>query len=297
MDKIPPKAMRSAKNEAALAYMSSSDSELILSYLDVYDLFDLIEQHWDIFEPSLLDKQVWLGRVKELRQIRHRSAHCRRPHVDDLTRVEQTLRDLEGGAFRALSSFNKLEMPDPSLDDPLVEAWVRGEHPTARRLISHAESNYDVTFRLAFSCRPWAPSWAEGASISGQIGYLWHAIFNLHAGGFELPRFWQDTYVDRPGTKNHIVFLCSDSPSHAGISFSALDDPTGIANAIGNCFDAIIDASRYGWSGDKAPRALDQLEDMERWAIRGARLGPRVQAMTAWAFVDESTTPISLFAS
>jgi hypothetical protein len=87
MDRIPAKAMRSARNEAGLAYMSSSDSELILSYLDVYDLFDLVDQYWDIFEPSLLDKQVWLGRAKELRQIRHRSAHCRRPHIDDVTRI------------------------------------------------------------------------------------------------------------------------------------------------------------------------------------------------------------------
>jgi hypothetical protein len=34
-------------------------------------------------------------------RIRHRIGHVRRPHDDDLNRVEQALRDLEHGAFVA----------------------------------------------------------------------------------------------------------------------------------------------------------------------------------------------------
>ena len=296
VSKITPKTMNSARKEAALAYMTSSDSALVLSYLDVFDLFDLIEREWDVFQDALLDKDVWHGRTKELRQIRHRSAHCRRPHVDDLSGIEQTLRDLEKGAFRALAHFNRREMPDPALDDPLVDMWARDAHPTARRLIKHAESNYDVSFRLNFSRRPWAPLYGEGSVISGRPGYLWHAVFTLHRDGYEMPFFWNDSYVDRPTVKDEIVFACADSPNSLDLSFAAVSDPVCVANAIGNCFDAILDASRRGWREkdlDYGPGVA--IDHYKRWAAQGSRLGPRVQAMTTWAFVDASTTPISIF--
>jgi hypothetical protein len=298
MSKIPSKTMNNAKKEAALAYMASSDSELVLSYLDVFDLFDLIESEWGIFECSLLDREVWHGRTKELRQIRHRSAHCRRPHVDELGRIEQTLRDLEKGAFHALSSFNNREVPVRTLDDPLVQLWMRDGHPTARRLIDHAESNYHVSFRLNFSRRPWAAPYEEGAPVSGNPGYLWHAAFTLHGGGYEMPFFWGDSYVDRASVKDEILFACGDSPYNLDVSFPAVRDPIFVANAIGNCFDAILIASRQGWQEGGLNQAPGTTTDRyRRWEAQGARLGPRVQAMTAWAFVDETTTPISIFGS
>jgi hypothetical protein len=82
--------------------MSSPDSELILSYLDVFTLFELIDRNWDLFRSSLIDQQVWDGRIVELRQIRHRISHCPRPHLDESTRIAQTLRDIEQGALQAV---------------------------------------------------------------------------------------------------------------------------------------------------------------------------------------------------
>jgi hypothetical protein len=287
---ISQKALRYARNEARLAYMPSPDAELLLAYLDVNDLFDLIDEHWDLLQTSLIDGEVWRGRTKELRPIRHRIAHCRRPHVDDLSRIEQCLRDLEHGAFRAVTSFNDQRQPDADLDDPIVAAWVRREHPDARRLVQHAELNYEVYFRLAYSRRPWSQGMRiKGTPISGSPGYLWHATFIIRGDGFEVADLWNDHDISRPITRNSIVYLCTDSPHSVDISFAAVDDPEQIANSIGDCFDSVLNASRLGWRGDRSKDA------QEKWVERARNLDPRVQVSTAWSMVDISMAPISLF--
>jgi len=286
---ISQRALRYAKNEARLAYMPSPDAELLLAYLDVYDLFDLIEQHWDLFQASLIDADVWRGRIKELRQIRHRIAHCRRPHIDDLPRVEQFMRDLEDGAFRAVTHFNGQRQPDSDLDDPVVAAWVRDEHPDARRLVNHAARSYEVYFRLAYSRRPWSDKYTEGTSITGNPGYLWHALFSLHGEGYEVANLWNEHEISRPVTRNGIVYLCADSPGSVDISFAAVDDSNRIADSIGDCFDSVLNASRRGLRGGRSDDAYI------KWEERARNLDPRVQVSTAWSMVDISMTPISLF--
>jgi Swt1-like HEPN len=289
LGQIPEKAARHARQEAQLAYMPSPDAELLLSYLDVFDLFDLLERQWDLFSHALIDKTVWQGRVRELRQIRHRIAHCRRPHPDDLRRVEQTLRDLEPGGLRAAVSFNDREVPARDLDDPVVEGWLREAHPDARRLVAHAESSYDISFRLGFSRRPWAGSYREDQAISGREGYLWHAIFILHSDGIEPENLWNDHYLTKPATRDRLVLLCMDTPHVVNASFATVDDPKAISDAIGDCFDAVINASRMSWEPGSLADGLD------RWRERAAQLDPRVQTSTSWALADEPGTPVSLF--
>jgi hypothetical protein len=53
-------------------------------------------------------------------------------------------------------------------------------------------------------------------------------------------------------------------------------------------FDAVLNASRYGW------REGSLEEGFDKWAERARNLDPRVKVLTAWS-VDESTTPITLF--
>ena len=93
---------RAAKDEIN-TYMATPDASNVLAYLDVADLFGLIasDEHWPLFEPSLLPRTRWDGAVEELRDLRNRNAHCRRPHADDLNKIEQTLRSV------ALESLSK----------------------------------------------------------------------------------------------------------------------------------------------------------------------------------------------
>jgi len=265
--------------------MASPDWEDPLAYLDSSQLFDLIVREWKLFEFSLLDKSSWTGRVGELLTIRNRIAHLRRPHADDIGRLEQTLRDLEPGAFGALASYNRTEDPDVELDDPVVESWVQCRHDDARRLVDHASRNYGVRFWLSYTVRPWADSPLEGQPISGSKGLYWRAWFVLRERPLDVSRFWTDSYLREARTLLTHVLISSEYS--IGATFPAVDDAHAISDAIGSIFDAIL--SSLGW-----PRVDDWRSNPLK---RLPALDTRVQIMTPWSIVDETTTPISIFSA
>lgn len=280
--RIHEQVRKRSDSDQLYGHMSSPDAKDQLAYMDVSALLDLIEDEWAIIEGALLTKPVWVGRMQELQNLRNRIGHCRRPHHDDLARLEQMLRDLEPGAFRALSAYNYLHVPSGTVGDPLVEAWVDGTHQVARRLLNHARSQYEVTFNLRCSLRPWSDP-AGLDSLSGQAGLLWHALWTSRRTPIDIQRLWTDYPLNRV---SHLVMLSSNTPSHLGISFSAVDDPGEVADAIGFCFDGIL-------------TSLDRSGDYDRQEARlkGLRqhLDSRVQIQSPWSIVDSSTVPISIF--
>jgi hypothetical protein len=286
--RLEPAATQRSTREATVAdYMPTADSHHVLAYLDIHPLFKLIEEtEWEILAHAFPPLDVWRGRADELQTIRNRIGHCRRPHVDDLARVEQTLRDLETGAFRSVAAFNRQSAPDHDLDDPLVASWVRREHIGARRLIDHCESQYDVRFRLRYSGRPWAQP-RPGSAVSGAAGYLWHANWTIGQGYFEARRFWSDLTKD---VKDLLVFVAAPMPADVSVSFPAVDEPDRIADAIEHIFDGII-YSR----GRRAPSSKEGLEIWDRWVDLNQGLDPRVAINSPWSIIDDSTTPVTLF--
>jgi hypothetical protein len=266
--------------------MASPDAQARLAYLDLFPLLNtVIDPDWNLYADALIDHEVWRGRVIELQKIRNRIGHCRRPHPDDLGRLEQTLRDLDAGAFRAATSLNRQWGPDHDLADPLVDAWIHQRHADAARLVDHANNNYDVRFLLLFSRRPWAPPRNEGEPISGRSGYLWHARFILAGGDpLDLPGFWDDSYL--APARELLVYVCANNAFGLDISFAAVDDSGEIGDAIGNCFDAVLTNLHPGRMSFKA---------WEEWPKLHRDLDPRVQVDTEWSVVDDSTTPITMF--
>ena len=91
---LPEASEKRQRGEKEFRYMVIPDAQNILAYTDVFTLFTMTSEHWELFDDTLLSKKVWAGRVEELLAIRNRIGHCRRPHTDDLIRLEQTLRDL-----------------------------------------------------------------------------------------------------------------------------------------------------------------------------------------------------------
>ena len=265
-------------------YMATPDAQARLAYLDVFRLFEVLESDWDIFTKALIEREVWSGRVIELQKIRNRIGHCRRPHADDLTRLEQTLRDLEPGAFGAVAAFNRTYVPDKRLRDPLVRAWVIEQHEDAARLVDHANRQYDTRFVLRYSKRPWSTLRKKTDVISGVEGYIWHATWVLASSYLNLRDFWADSYLDNH--RDLIMFVCSNDPVSVEVSFAALDDPSAVADAIGNCFDALILNSHRGEVPDRLWR---------RWAEVNVDLDPRVQVVTPWSVIDDTTTPVTIF--
>jgi Swt1-like HEPN len=279
---LPPTAEERETKDRRYAYMATPDAQARLAYLDLSPLLDLLEKHWPLFTDSLIDWDVWSGRTVELRSIRNRIGHCRRPHSDDLARLEQTLRDLESGTFRAVAAFNRQHQPVEDLDDPLVEAWVRDQHQAAVRLVRHADQQYEVRFALRFSRRPWAEPLATISQVTGKVGYLWHAVWYIRSGFVDLRKLWQD--IDH--RHDLLVFLCANSPAKVEVSFAAVDNPQSVADAIGACFDALLYNQRRG----KIP---DQV--WKTWEDGYDDLDPRVQVNSPWPIIDDSTVPVSMF--
>jgi hypothetical protein len=268
---------RRAAGDQVNHYMASADAGELLAYADVSDLFRLIEDQWLLFEPLLPPLRRWQGTTDELHQLRNRNAHCRRPHRDDVTRIEQVLRDLEAGALRFYTSYLNTQPLRGNANDPLAYAWVAGRHPTAARLLGHADRQYDVRFRLGYSVRPWASA-PEASRVSGSEGVLWHATWTIGAQEVLPAELWQ-TLGRLRSTPELLLHLLLDMSSVTA-TFSALDDSGAVADAIGHIFDGILITAR--------PMRLDEETEhyLRRWRRGAALLPRRVQIDTPLTLVD-----------
>ncbi len=151
-DNLGDQAKTRQQNDKRFEYMASPDWHDPLAYLDASKLFNLIDEHWQLFEPSLLSEAAWRGRRDELLGIRNRIGHLRRPHLDDLRRLEQMLRDLENGTFRAITSYNRLfDISQLSSTDMVVAAYRSDAFANAEGLIGHAYRKYHITLRLSYT--------------------------------------------------------------------------------------------------------------------------------------------------
>jgi hypothetical protein len=220
--------------------MASADADELLAYADASVLFALMKDNWGLFEPVLLPQVRWDGLADELLAIRNRSAHCRRPHRDDLSRLEQSLRNLEPGArefYRSYAQWHWLRQDDGG---EFVDAWLGNTHPSAARLVDHCQQQYDVRFRLASSARPWARSIESRSGIAGAAGMFWHAEWILGLEEVWPSDLWKELSED---VRDLLVHLLIDGTAVTA-TFAAVDAPRVVADAIGELFDAIIAASR-----------------------------------------------------
>jgi hypothetical protein len=275
-------AVKRQELDAEFTHMAGPDNANPLAYLDYSQLLEIIDANWKQFGYALVRKSSWDGRQDDLRQIRHRIGHMRRPHRHDLNRLEQTLNDVERGVFAACLSYNDGWTPDPDEhDDAVTTGWVAGEHLDAQRLITHAEGQYGVRVRVSVSKRPWA---SQVATLDGASGYLWHADFYLRHRSIDLPDLWRD--IARSPVIRRLTHLGTDDPNHLRFTFSAGDPAESIADAIGSAFDHVLmnlafpGADFVEWNAyQRRARALD-------W---------RIQSGSPWTIADESTVPFSAF--
>ncbi|MBR8186576.1 hypothetical protein KDW54_29725 [Burkholderia ambifaria] len=281
---LPSNSASRQQDDEAYHYMRTPDAQDQLAYLDAGPLLKLTIDQWSLFGSYFPSEKIWAGRIEELKEIRNRIGHCRRPHDDDLDRLEQTLRDLDGGAFRATSSFNDQSLANAAWSDVLVRDWMHNGHSDAH-LIDHARQQYDTTFRLTVSSRPWAkPLAPQETELGARAGYVWHACWYFRGGRFfDLEQFWREIEIG----KDCIMLVCADSASSLQVSFSTLDDQQQVSDVIGRSFESALANLRF--------THVD--EDSIAWARRFANVDPRVHAGTPWAAMDPAMRSVSLFSA
>lgn len=270
------------QQDAPYTHMTGVDNDNPLAYLDYSQLLNVIREHWDLFGYALFEGRSWNGRQDELKRIRHRIGHLRRPHADDLGRLEQTLRDLEQGTFVALASYNDRRQPDLDLHrDPVTDGWIREQHEDAQRLMTHAEHQYETRLIVRISRRPWA-AWPE--DLERAPGVLWHADYFMRGRTLDPRALWHDSSMNT--VKPLLLHLLADDPGHVSFTFSAVDDPHTISDAIGRTLDAVLELSR--------PGMLD-VEARKRWRHHVRDVDYRVISGRGWNIIDETTLPVSIF--
>lgn len=271
--------------DATYTHMQSPDAQNPLAYLDYSQIVSLIDENWETFDYALLTKKAWDGRQEELKRIRHRIGHMRRPHPDDLGRLEQTLRDLERGTFVALASYNDGETPDPDEhSDAVTRGWVQGEHEDARRLVNHALRQYETRLIVRSSVRPWVHA---GQRAGHGPGHLWHAEFFVRGRSVDAGSLWYDTQIE--SIRPLIVHMSCFDPYHIGFTFSGADNDTAVADAIGAAFDAVL--------MNASLRVTGFGDELEQWRRTVRDVDFRLLVESGWMIVERTTLPISNFGS
>lgn len=203
-------AKKPKENDKRMSHMPTSEDD-VLSFIQLSELKRVISEHWLLFEAYLPPKMIWDAKLEEILTIRHRIAHFRSLHRDDLPRVMQFLRDIDNGFWRFCTSYNNARPVLPQSDDPVVEhflpldlfAWTEVENMTWAR-VGHA----DPSERFAVTVEVLSMAWAKwSVPIAGQEGFLYDVT--IHARGqrhFDYRRLLRST---KP-LHQHIVHICLD---------------------------------------------------------------------------------------
>ena len=237
-----PKEQKRQGNTGDFGYMASSDDGYLPAHFDVGVLFKFVDQHWDSCRHGIgLPKEVWLGRVNELAPVRHRLAHCRRPHADDASRIEQVMRDLEPAANHFLRAYTNWYPVNADLVDPVVADWARMRHVDAH-LVEHGRERRGVEFELRTVSLPGAQT--DGPCVSGSPGRFWvmHAL--IRQGGLFIDDYMRESSVQNLlSLATHIV---QPSQHQIAVTIPAVGDPTVISDVIGGFLAAVFSARTKG---------------------------------------------------
>ena len=227
------------------SYMASADDGYLPSQFDVGALLKLIDKYWDQCQFGIgLPKAVWSGRIDELIPVRHRLAHCRRPHVDDADRIDQLLRDLEPAANRVFRAYTDWSDVDPGLVDPVVDDWVRLQHNVSH-LVEHGRERKGIDFSLRAVELPGAT--CSGLAVTGSPGWFWVMHAYVREGGLYIDDYLRDTSVQK--LMPMVTHIVQPSRSEIAVTIAAVGDPHVTSNLIGGLLEAVFSEREWGGVG------------------------------------------------
>ena len=182
---ISPLNIRSDKpyeNDKRLSHMPTRET-LPISYMQLTDLLETISVNWCLFKTYLPPRDLWVAKLDEISQIRHRVTHFRFGHEDDLPRVKQLLRDLDKGFWRFCTSYNSTFPVLPPSDDKVIAhfsyldpfLWTEVQ-PNRWARIGMADRNIAISAAIEVSQRDWLSP--AGSQVLGEYGYLYDVVFS-----------------------------------------------------------------------------------------------------------------------
>lgn len=207
-DGLVQRADRPKTNDKRLTHMPTAEENL-LSYAQLSEVRSIISDNWKMFESYLPPRNLWDAKLDEVAQIRHRIAHFRTTHTDDLGRVVQLLRDLDGGLWRFCTRYNDPRPVLPPREDPIIAAFQHlecfpwtdvGNKRWAR--VGHADPEQIVMLQVEVLSMPWA-TW--DLPVAGKEGFLYNVL--IYARGHhnhDFKRLLENTHR----LHTHVVHLC-----------------------------------------------------------------------------------------
>lgn len=168
-----------------------------LSYAQLWQLLELIDQNWRLFEKYFPPKKVWKAKASEIYQIRNRIAHFRSTHSDDLQRIESFLRDIDKGFWSFCTSFNDIQPALPPDSDAVTKHFLHldplpwGEvNPKEWARIGIVDKTMVVGVQVNKSYRPW---FDKDSEVKEGSGVLYDVTLMSFDRKFDFQRLLQST--------------------------------------------------------------------------------------------------------
>ncbi len=182
----------SQANDKRLTHMRTRHDNGI-SYLSLGELLQIIDKHWSLFAFYFPPQNIFVSRMSEISQIRHRIAHFRDPHATDLERVTLFLKDLDQGFWRFATAYSVTKTRAADSPSDSVNDYFDGTHDR-RWLVEMrtldagwryaGDGDPRLHFDLSCSMRPTFER--NGSSLVGRAGLLYHAKFSSRRNGLSV---------------------------------------------------------------------------------------------------------------
>ena len=266
---------RPFENDKKLSHMPTSD-QLQTSFMQLSDLLETVSSNWQLFKPYLPPQQIWDARLLEVSKIRHRIAHFRPGHENDLDRVEQLLKDIDKGFWTFCSSYNSDYFFLPPSQDEVLNAflyldpfpWTEVAKSNWAR-VGIADSQQPLSVKIDILRREWLKS-TRPEHIAGEHGYL-YSVTIIPRGDrrIEQSRFLSSTLP----MHSHICHVCLDyAPCSVRVTLSAVLAKAALIEIIGRLIQAAQNALRpervrRHFQSDSQPD-IDPIERERIWADR-----------------------------
>ncbi|SDR60991.1 hypothetical protein SAMN05519103_07243 [Rhizobiales bacterium GAS113] len=255
-----PQLGKSFESDKRLVHMPTPEMDA-LSYAPLSTLEKAIERNWNLFQPYLPPDTIWKAKLEEISQIRHRVAHFRVGHEDDLRRLLQFLRDLDRGFWRFCTSYNDARPALPPSDDPVAGhflhldsfPWTQFQDNKWAR-VGFADPSLILSVSIQALQRPWAEA---ASSFEGVPGYLYDVHIHARDGRtFDYASFLEGTKL----LHHEFAHICLDRlDNHVRLTIPAVLGRQRVIELIERCLEVGgHTVGRGGYREGQAQRLADQ---------------------------------------